>query len=128
MPRTDVGATRLPVGCARARHRLTSRMRPVLRGVWRRGVVAAGSRARPAVCNRMAANGSPVEPALQSRRMAYLSSIRSHGCGTAGPVYSARGRISRLLESCSSTWAVHPAQRLTAKIGVKSAVGMPSAW
>jgi hypothetical protein len=68
-----------------------------------------------------------VEPGLQSRRSPYLSSIRTHGCGTLGPVYSARGRISRLFDNCSSTWAVHPAQRLTAKIGVKSAIGTPSA-
>ena len=35
-----------------------------------------------------------------------------------GPVYSARGRISRLLPCCSSTCAAHPATRLIAKIGV----------
>jgi hypothetical protein len=68
-----------------------------------------------------------VEPGLQSRRAPYLSSIRTQGCGTLGPVYSARGRISRLFDSCSRTCAVHPAQRLTAKIGVKSAIGTPSA-
>src|SRR5205807_9910752 len=44
-----------------------------------------------------------------------------------GPVYSARGRISRLLPCCSSTWAAHPATRLIAKIGVNWSVGMPIA-
>ena len=38
-----------------------------------------------------------------SGKYAYLSSIRTQGCGTAGPVYSARGRISRLFDSCASS-------------------------
>ena len=42
-----------------------------------------------------------------------------------GPTYSARGRISRLLEYCSSTWAVQPEARLQAKIGVSISMGMP---
>lgn len=43
----------------------------------------------------------------------------------SGPTYSARGRISRLFASCSKTCAVHPDTRLTAKMGVKSSMGMP---
>ena len=43
-------------------------------------------------------------------------------CGYSGPMYSARGRISRLFAYCSSTCAVQPETRLTAKIGVKSSM------
>ena len=42
----------------------------------------------------------------------------TQGCGTGGPVYSARGRIRRLFANCSRTCAVQPDVRLTAKIGV----------
>jgi hypothetical protein len=90
------------------------------------GVAAAGEDA-PRGAGRSAWAPVPVEPGLRSRRTPYLSSIRTQGCGTVGPVYSARGRINRLFDSCSRTCAVHPAHRLTAKIGVKSAIGMPSA-
>ena len=43
----------------------------------------------------------------------------------AGPEYSERGRIRRLLACCSMTWAAQPATRLIAKIGVKRSVAMP---
>ena len=48
----------------------------------------------------------------------HLFSTGIQGCGYAGPVYSARGRIKRLFAYCSSTCAVQPLMRLTAKIGV----------
>jgi len=41
------------------------------------------------------------------------------------PVNSARGRMRRLCAYCSRTCAVHPATRLTAKIGVNWSVEMP---
>jgi len=47
-------------------------------------------------------------------------------CKLRGPTYSARGRISRLLLSCSRTCAVQPATRLTAKTGVNRSWAMPS--
>ena len=43
-----------------------------------------------------------------------------------GPTYSARGRMRRLSDHCSSRWAVHPAVRLSAKIGVKRSGSSPS--
>ena len=61
------------------------------------------------------------------RIQCYRCSSGTHCCGTGGPVYSARGRISRLLAYCSRTWAVQPDVRLTAKIGVYSATGIPRA-
>src|SRR5262249_61705114 len=42
-----------------------------------------------------------------------------------GPVYSARGRMSRLLACCSRTCAAQPTTRLMAKIGVNWSVGIP---
>ncbi len=56
----------------------------------------------------------------------YRSEIGTQGWPTGLPVYSARGRIRRLLRNCSSTCAVHPDMRLTAKIGVNRSIGMPS--
>src|SRR5581483_4285110 len=52
----------------------------------------------------------------------------SSGCQgrTAGPRYSARGRIRRLLPYCSRMWAVQPAVRPTAKTAAKRSGGMPS--
>src|SRR5262249_40114106 len=47
---------------------------------------------------------------------------------TSGPVYRARGRINRLLSSCSMTWALQPATRDITKIGVYSGTSRPSAW
>ena len=45
------------------------------------------------------------------------------------PVYSARGPDQPVVRAyCSSTCAVQPEIRLTAKIGVNSSIGMPSAW
>ncbi len=44
-------------------------------------------------------------------------------CST--PVYSALGRMMRLLARCSKTWAVQPLVREQTKIGVNSLVGMP---
>src|SRR5262249_38918833 len=46
----------------------------------------------------------------------------------ATPMYSARGRMSRLSAYCSSAWAHQPATRPTAKIDVQRSPGMPSAW
>src|SRR5262245_46498122 len=43
----------------------------------------------------------------------------------AGPMYSARGRMRRLLEYCSRTCAVQPDIRLTAKKGVNRSIGIP---
>ena len=54
------------------------------------------------------------------------SAIGTHFCPTAGPRYSARGRISRLLAYCSRMCAVQPDMRLTAKIGVNRSTGIPS--
>src|SRR5262245_19007539 len=58
----------------------------------------------------------------------YLDATGRYRCGYSGPMYSARGRIRRLLAYCSSTCAVQPEIRLTAKIGVNRSTGMPSAW
>src|SRR5437016_2638972 len=58
----------------------------------------------------------------------YRASSGTYRCGYFGPMYSARGRMSRLFAYCSSTCAVHPDMRLTAKIGVKRSMAMPSAW
>ncbi len=58
----------------------------------------------------------------------YRRSSGVNGCGCSGPTYSARGRMSRLFAYCSSTWAVQPAMRLTAKTGVNSSMGIPSRW
>ena len=43
----------------------------------------------------------------------------------SGPVYSALGRIIRLLARCSFTWAVQPDTRDITKMGVNNSVGMP---
>src|SRR5262249_7234681 len=56
------------------------------------------------------------------------ASSATYRCGYSGPMYSARGRIRRLLAYCSSTCAVQPEMRLTAKIGVKRSMAIPSAW
>ena len=61
-------------------------------------------------------------------RVHYLASSGWYRCGYSGPMYSARGRISRLFAYCSSTCAVQPDTRLTAKIGVKRSTSIPSAW
>ena len=61
-------------------------------------------------------------------QLSYLSSSGLYRCGYSGPMYSARGRISLLFAYCSSTCAVQPEIRLTAKIGVNRSMGMPSAW
>ncbi len=58
-------------------------------------------------------------------RTGYLWLTGTHFRSGAGPRYSARGRISRLLEYCSRMWAVHPDIRLTAKNGVNISIGMP---
>jgi hypothetical protein len=55
----------------------------------------------------------------------YLRSIGIQGWPSALPVYSARGRMSRLFRYCSRIWAVHPDMRLTAKIGVYRSTGIP---
>src|SRR5437667_11259663 len=60
--------------------------------------------------------------------VAYRASRGTYRCGYSGPTYSARGRMRRLFAYCSSTCAVHPEIRLTAKIGVKRSIGIPSAW
>ena len=49
----------------------------------------------------------------------------THFKSGAGPMYSARGRIKRLLEYCSRIWAVQPDMRLTAKNGVNRSIGIP---
>src|SRR5262249_53298585 len=76
--------------------------------------------------------GEPAEPGdngqTSRRRVSQRASSATHGCGTGGPVYSARGRISRLFAYCSRTCAVQPEVRLTAKIGVNSSIATPSAW
>jgi len=46
------------------------------------------------------------------------SSMGMYGAGYSGPMYSARGRMSRLSSSCSIMCAAHPAMRLMAKMGV----------
>ena len=52
-------------------------------------------------------------------------------CARAGtargstPVYSALGRMMRLLARCSNTWDAQPVTREQTKIGVNSLVGMP---
>ena len=51
--------------------------------------------------NKRHANGIPSD-------RTYRCSSGTHGCGTDGPVYSARGRIRRLLAYCSRTCAVQP--------------------
>gem|GEM_PF-2033855 len=43
-----------------------------------------------------------------------------------GPVYSVSGRISRLLATCSRTFADHPTLRLAAKVAVKRSGGKPT--
>ena len=58
----------------------------------------------------------------------HRASTGTYRCGYSGPIYSARGRIRRLFAYCSRTCAVQPDTRLTAKIGVKSSMSMPSAW
>src|SRR5262245_37541453 len=55
----------------------------------------------------------------------YRWSIGVHLRPGAGPTYSARGRIKRLLEYCSRMCAVHPETRLTPKNGVNRSIGMP---
>ena len=56
---------------------------------------------------------------------AYRLSIGAHFKPTAGPMYSARGRMSLLLEYCSRMCAVQPDMRLTAKKGVNKSIGIP---
>ena len=43
------------------------------------------------------------------------------------PTYDELGRINRPVRCCSRAWAVHPAARATAKIGVKAWRGMARA-
>ena len=43
----------------------------------------------------------------------------------SGPMYSALGRMIRLLLRCSNTWDAQPVTREQTKIGVNSLVGMP---
>src|SRR5947207_3438814 len=52
-----------------------------------------------------------------SERFCYRWLTGTHFNVGSGPLYSARGRISRLFEYCSRMWAVHPDMRLTAKNG-----------
>src|SRR5215470_1510675 len=61
-------------------------------------------------------------------RQTYRASTGTYLWGYSGPMYSARGRMRRLLLYCSRTWAVQPEMRLTAKMGVNRSVSMPSAW
>ena len=42
-----------------------------------------------------------------------------------GPTYSELGRMRRLSECCSMTWAAQPTTRLIAKMGVKRPVSIP---
>src|SRR6202022_2561182 len=66
--------------------------------------------------------GSSIEPADCQPR-----SARGTGFRGSGPMYSDCGRIMRLLATCSSTCAVQPAARETAKVGVKYGFGSPIA-
>src|SRR5262249_5580499 len=53
------------------------------------------------------------QPSLRQPRSAIDLTSR-----TPGPVYRARGRMSRLLANCSMMWADQPVIRLMTKIGV----------
>src|SRR5688572_615888 len=55
----------------------------------------------------------------------YRCETGTHFKSGGGPIYSARGRIRRLLEYCSRMCAVQPDMRLTAKNGVNRSIGMP---
>src|SRR5882724_27445 len=57
----------------------------------------------------------------------HLCSIGTNGRGS-GPMYSAVGRISRLLPRCSIMWADHPDVRAITKSGVNIGVGTPQKW
>jgi hypothetical protein len=46
---------------------------------------------------------------------------------SVGPTNSDCGRIRRLFDTCSSTCAVHPVTRETAKVGVNMSPGKPTA-
>ena len=78
--------------------------------------------------HRIALGADEVKGPVPRRHVSAIA--RSSGTNVLrirGPVYSARGRISRLFAYCSSTCAVQPEMRLTAKIGVNRSIGMPSA-
>ena len=49
------------------------------------------------------------------------------GLWGSGPMYSDWGRMRRLLATCSRTWAVQPAAREEANVGVKYSLGSPIA-
>ena len=56
----------------------------------------------------------------------YCRSFNGTNCCSVGPVYSASGRIRRLFATCSRIWAVQPATRLAAKVGVNISPGSPT--
>jgi hypothetical protein len=56
----------------------------------------------------------------------YRFSTAVYFTGYSAPMYSARGRISRLSSSCSITCAAQPEILLTANIGVKRSRSIPS--
>src|SRR5689334_1012384 len=49
-------------------------------------------------------------PALAA--LVHARSVRQRNLREAGPVYRERGRMRRLLSSCSITWALQPTTRL----------------
>ena len=69
-------------------------------------------------------NFEPETRNQKPKRLTYRCSIGTTFNPT-GPTYWLWGRISRLSASCSRTWAVQPAARAMAKIGVNKSVGMP---
>ena len=62
----------------------------------------------------------------QSELNCYYRSFNGTNCCSVGPVYSASGRIRRLFATCSRIWAVQPATRLAAKVGVNISPGSPT--
>src|SRR5712691_1444144 len=82
---------------------------------------------------KQTANGSYYRPSqcahvcLANRRSFHRCSIGTNGRGS-GPIYSAVGRISRLLPRCSIIWADHPDVRAITKSGVNIGVGTPQKW
>ena len=69
----------------------------------------------------------PAQPQVgRFRPYLYRFSTATYFTGYSGPMYSARGRISRLSSSCSMTCAAQPEILLTAKIGVNKSRSIPS--
>src|SRR5438309_2524364 len=68
-------------------------------------------------------------PNLSTRPPTAAQPLSASGTGFrgSGPMYSDCGRMSRWLATCSSTWAVQPAARETAKVGGKNSLGRPIA-